>query len=181
MTKRRIIKFGVIAAALWLIGRFLTEWGSYDLGECLRLRALVGDERVREELIRWVDEDLDLESLDYSETGEHRGASETGEHRGAYYGPGPLHILEPSINWTLLEFTPDDRWHKPEVRLILPYADFAESRSGKVFANTKSVVFMQVTRVAVLVRTKRAEDFGVNPDYLKRVVGRVAVYCRPRD
>lgn len=172
MTKRRIIRFGVIAVTLWLIGRLLMEWGSYDLGECLRLRALVGDERVRVELIRWVDEELDLESLDYSETGE---------HSGAYHGPGPLHILEPNINWTLLEFTPNDRWHEPEVRLILPYSDWAESRSGKVFTNTKSVVFMQVNRVAVLVRTKRAEDFGVNPDYLKRMVGRVAVYCRPRD
>ena len=147
----------------------------YNVEECQRLETLVADELLRDELTRWVDTEVDLESLVWSDTG---GYFDT--HSGN--GPGNRFYIEPNFDWSILGFTPKHGSHWPEVWLIVPEARIRPPNgTSRVFANTKSIVFVQINRTAILVRTKTSEDFGVNPEHFKRVEGRVAVYCEPRD
>ena len=170
------IAIGVLAVpVVWILAALILipDASGYDSKECLRLQELVANDVLRSELINWVDNDLDLRSLDWSET-------ERRSHIG-YQRPGRRSILEPEFDFSLLQFNPDGDFYAPRVRLITPNLTPPEDGVGNVFANTTSVVFLQLTPVAVLVRSKNAEDFGVNPKHFKWMDDRVAVYCEPRE
>ena len=178
MIKRALIAFGVAVLALPLLLYGLLAlvylWGGYDTEECHRLRRLTADERLREELTRWVDSEIDLSSLDWSDTGESSSVP--------VKWPGQRYILEPNFDWSMLGFTLDKKSRSPEVRLITPGLPIdPHDGIGGLFAGTRSVAFLQVNRVAILVRIEAAEDFGVDLEHFKRIDGRVAVYCEPRD
>lgn len=149
-------------------------WDGYDSKECRRLQKLMVGKRLREELTHWVDDELDLELLDWSDTGRRINLS-------PYVRPGHRYILEPDFDLSMLGFASDEKFHWPQIRLITPGLLQPAQGVGRVFADTTAVVFVQVNRVAILVRMKGAKDFGVNREYLKRIDGRVAIYCEPRD
>ena len=176
MTKRGIVKFLIVAVTIYLVNLTVVTFLSYDIPECVRLRFIVSDDVVRDELIHWVDYDLDLESLDLSETHVH---PKFGSDAAS---PGETAITESNFDWSLLDITTDgSKWGGPRVRLITPYFPAPESGIGKVLANiTEAVAFLQITHIAILVKTKWSETYGVNPEHLVKDYGRVALYCAPR-
>ena len=183
--KRTLKVLGISIAALALLTYgFLAAvylWGGYDTGECSRLKRAINDEDVRVELIRWVDNDLERALRDWEKNGPFFG---TGGH------PGGAYFRKHNFDLTLLGFTPEDLYNWPKIRLVtwnplVPHFPWGGIHPDKglefLLSNTRSVSFTQVSRVGILVRMQSAVDFGVNPEYIRKVDGRLAVYCEPRD
>ena len=175
------ISIGGLALLIYGLLAAVYLWGGYDTGECSRLKGMINDEDLRDELIRWVDIDLERALQDW-------------EQKGPFHDlagwPGGSYFSEHDFDLSLLGFSPEVVTNLPKVRLVTlnPLAPhiargIVHPDKGLEFllSITHSIAFTQVSRVALLVRMRGAEDFGVNMDYIRKVDGRLAVYCEPRD
>lgn len=180
-------RFGVWIGGLAIVYALLGVvfyWGGYDTVECRRLKGIVGDAQLQDELIRWVDHDLESALTKWLKSGLIFSKTPVGR-------PGNSYISEPDFDFAVLGFpTEGPSVQSPQIRLVTwnhltphnPKSYVMPDQGLKFLISvTRSVSFLQVSRVAILVRMLDAPDFGVDSEHIVKLEGRLAVYCEPRD
>ena len=171
----------IVVALAWLKWTGLLD--GYSGPDCRHLKRIMDDEDVQNELVQWVDNDLERALQDWTNNGPYFGSATGGS-------PGTPYFKEHNFDLTLLGFTPESQFNWPKIRLVTwnpltphyPQSSVDPDEGIEFLMSvTHSVSFTEVSRVALLVRMRSAESFGVNVEHLRKVHGRLAVYCEPRD
>jgi len=176
-----VLVLTITVALAWLKWTGLLD--GYSGPDCRHLKRIIDDEDIQNELIRWVDNDLEQALQDWMINGPYFGSATGGS-------PGMPYFKKHDFDLTLLGFMQESYFNWPKIRLVTwntldphyPKSGVDPDRGIEFLISvTRSVSFTQVPRVALLVRMPSAEDFGVKVEYLRKVHGRLAVYCEPRD
>lgn len=185
---RRVLRtlrvwLGALAVGYALFGLVFFWFGSYDREQCRRLKDAIDDGQVRYELIRWADGDLEQALQDWLENGPPL-------HLNPASDLGSVYFRKHDFDLALIGLEPEDRFSGPKIGLVTWHPQYPHYRQSTIkpdkgleflLSNTRSVSFGEVPRHGVLVRMLDAPDFGVNPDHIVKVEGRLAVYCAPRE
>lgn len=177
-----VILISIIMVALaWLKWTGLLD--GYSGPDCRYLMRVMDDGDIQSELIRWVDNDLEQALRDWLSNGYYLGSATGGS-------PSMQYFREHNFDLTLLGFAPESQSSWSKIGLVVrntskpsyPRSSLgAKSGIDFLISTTRSVSFTKIPRVALLVRMPGAKDFGVKVEYLRKVNGRLAVYCEPRD
>lgn len=151
--------------------------------QCRRLKDAIDDEQLRDDLIRWVDEDLERPLRDWQQNGPFLYLEAAGS-------PGAAYFKKHDFDLSQIGFEPEDSYSGSKIGLVTwnprkPHRprSIVDPDDGLEFlvSITRSVSFSEVNRVAILVRILGSPDFGVDPEYIVWQEGRLAVYCEPRN
>lgn len=128
-------------------------WGCTQKRYCDNLVELISDEKVRQTLQRWVDDNISddlLNSMDLKLTGRSPGS----------------YLVPLDFQWSILGF---------DNATVSTVTDPGKN----IYSNTSSILFSERSRAGIIVKKLESEKFGIpiKSDLLK-IHGRTAVVCQ---